>query len=156
MAVRKMEVQDVPAVVGLWEQMMGYHAGLNPLFRMKKDAAGIYSAYLQSILDDEDRRVLLYESDGRVLAYIFLEIVMQPPVYAVERRGSVNEICVDGSSRRNGIASQLLDAGELWFKEKKMGEVECDVAVDNPLSTSFWKNSGYGTYMQKCVKRLGE
>lgn len=152
--IREANIEDISAIVDLWEEMMKFHIQKSDLYEIKPDARQIYAYYLKEVLKSHESIVLVYEIENKVVGYLMVEESLNPPVYRETRIGSIVEICITESHRNNGIGEELLTKIEKWFITKGITRVECMVSDFNEISKSFWFKKGYKPYNLMCVKRL--
>ena len=152
--IRPAEVEDLEAIVYLWQEMMAVHSKQDAAFTVKEDAAEIYETYALECIQNGARLTLVAEEDCEIVGYIFGEITAPPPVYPGRKWGFVNEISVSEMHRNMGLGTELLHQAERWFFKNDTERIECRIGVHNPVSQRFWKKHGYVGYMEVCMKEL--
>lgn len=152
--IRKANVEDIPPIVNLWEEMMNLHAKKSDLYDIKPNARQIYAYYLKEVLKSSESIVIVYEIENKVIGYLMAEESLRPPVYKEERIGTVVEICVRGKHRNKGVGEELLDEIEKWFINRGITRIECIISNFNEISKGFWFKNNYKPYNLMCVKKL--
>jgi len=110
--VRQATEEETEAIVTLWHELMAMHQELTPLvWTLSEDAEARYREHLTSMLQDENRRVLVAEQNGAVVGYVVVQKGTRPPVLANSDYGVFGEICVAPSARRTGVGGALVAAG---------------------------------------------
>lgn len=92
-------------------------------------------------LSKEDNGVFVSEIDGEVNGYIFCDII-------TEGCGStlyIDDLCVDPSVHRQGIASKLMDRAREYAREKKCRMVMLNVWEFNESALAFYEKYGFST-----------
>ena len=93
----------------------------------------------RSLMNAEEGSVLVAEEGDLILGYIFLK----SKNISTGRIGVINHIFVDPEFRGKGIASQLMKAGEEWFRSKNLRRVRSTVTLTNEPSLNMVKKFGY-------------
>jgi len=152
--IRKANKKDMDAIVGLWEEMMKFHAKLSNLYELKTNAKETYHEYLNEILKNDAAIILVYEMENRLCGYLIAEESELPLVYKQTRIGSVLEISVTEKHQNKDIGSQLLKEIEKIFISKGIDRIECMVSCFNEISKKFWFKNGFKTYNMVCFKNI--
>ena len=151
MKIRQAEPDDLDAIEDIWKELMRLHGRVDEYFRISPTAEANHRDYATLLIEDKTRRVLVADYDGRLLGYVVAEIVAYPPIYRRDRYGHIGAIAVAESARRIGIGRQLLDAALDWFREQGLERAECEVAVRNEISRSFWAEAGFRSVVETMV-----
>jgi ribosomal protein S18 acetylase RimI-like enzyme len=149
MRVRQATLKDMEAVLDLWQEMMGYHARLDPRFRPAADGRELFREVLQEWMVDETCRILVAEDDGQVVGYIIGRLAENPAVFKQRYLGHVSDICVAPDRRRTGVGRKLFGFLRKWFRGKGLTVAQLNVAALNPVSQAFWREMGFQDYMQR-------
>ena len=153
--VRRATAADREAIGPLWQEMMDYHCTLNPeVFALAEDALSCWLEWFDTILQDENRIVLVAEVDGKPVGYVHGTVGETPPVYARRKHGSIVEISVTASWRRRGVGGKLVGALFDWFRQRGLAEVRLGRSPRNPLATAFWRKLGFEPHMVQMRRKL--
>jgi ribosomal protein S18 acetylase RimI-like enzyme len=140
----------MPAMLGLWRQMMDFHAKADSRFRPKESPLG-EEAWEKFISEhawtDDAWCVLVGVDDGRVVGHCLGVLRESYPVYVPSRHGVVLDIVVDAAARRGGVGSALFAEMKAWFRQNGADHVELSVAHHNAVSQAFWRAMGCTDYM---------
>jgi ribosomal-protein-alanine N-acetyltransferase len=147
--VRRARLEELDAVLDLWEEMMQYHARLDPRFQPAADGQALFRPTLRSWMAESDVRVLVAVTEGRVIGYASGRIVESAPVLDPPYFGHVSEICVAPEWRRFGVGRRLFRALYAWFRRRGLTTLQLNVAARNPVSQAFWHEMGFGDYMDR-------
>jgi len=109
---------------------------------------------MTGLIQDDSKRVYVAEEKGLLLGYLTAQVNSYPPIYLHEMYGYIGGISVNASARRKGVARKLVNTALDWFREAGIRRVECGVAVENPVSQSFWKGMGFRCFVEKHVLEL--
>jgi ribosomal protein S18 acetylase RimI-like enzyme len=145
--IRQATIDDVPAILPLWQEMMDFHAARDVRFRPAPDGADYWARVLTDWLQDEQCCVLVAQAGRRLTGYIVGWMRQPPPVFEPDVYGFVSDICVAADSRQRGVGRRLFEELKSWFREQGASHVELRVAVSNPVSQAFWREVGCQDYM---------
>jgi ribosomal protein S18 acetylase RimI-like enzyme len=122
--IRPCRIEDVPAVLGLWEQARSEHA-----------ATPDRAEDLERLILRSPGGLLLAESDRRVLGVL---------IAAWDGwRGNLYRLAVHPAHRRGGIGLKLVRAGEEHLRCHGAARVTALVAYEDPAAVEFWDSAGY-------------
>jgi GNAT superfamily N-acetyltransferase len=147
--IRRAEASDLAAVLDLWEEMMSYHARLDRRFQPTVDARAPFRETLEQWMSDESKRVLVAESEGKILGYTIGHMAENPPIFELRYYGHVSDICVAPDWRRRGVGRQLFAALHSWFDQHGLSVLQLSVAARNPVSRAFWREMGFVEFTHK-------
>jgi GNAT superfamily N-acetyltransferase len=136
-------------VLGLWEEMMDYHARLDPRFRPASDGRDHFRTTLREWMADDTTRVLVAEHSGELVGYTIGRTAENPPVFEMRFLGHVSDICVAPKWRRRGIGRKLFAALRKWFRRQGYVVVQLNLAALNPVSQAFWREMGFQEYIHR-------
>ena len=123
-AIRPATAADVPAVLELWSRARSVAASL-PDNR----------AAVEALLERDSSSLLLAELDGRIVGTL---------IAAWDGwRGNLYRLAVEAESRRAGIASRLVDAGEDLLRDRGARRISAIVAESEGEATALWRSAGY-------------
>jgi ribosomal protein S18 acetylase RimI-like enzyme len=145
--IRAAEHRDLPRLVQLWNELMDYHAAIDPYFQKSEAGPANFERFVSSLLLIEDSRVLVALDGGMVVGYCIGQVMTRPPVFKREVHGFITDMTVTSSCRRRGVGTRLLARMLEWFSEKRIDRVELNVVPGNVAGISFWRKQGFGDYM---------
>jgi ribosomal protein S18 acetylase RimI-like enzyme len=129
-AVRPVRRADLERVIAIDAMVTG--------MRKQDYWRALYRRY--GSVDNDARRFLVAEGDGRVLGFVIGEIrdweFGSPPC------GWVFAISVDPSARLAGVGTRLLDAIAQAFRRKGVTKLRTLLSRDNTLILSFFRSQG--------------
>jgi ribosomal protein S18 acetylase RimI-like enzyme len=145
--MRRATEMDVPAILPLWNEMMSFHAALDPRFQPAPGRDAHWSRMISTWIQDEDDCVLVAEVGGRIVGYIVGMMRENPPVLLPPCYGFVSDICVTPEWRQRGVGRRMFAALKEWFRQQGADHVELRVAHNNPTSQAFWRAVSCQDYM---------
>ncbi len=142
--IRQVQAEDMDAVARLWLALVEYHRQLDSdLPPAAPQGAKRYARRLIERLDDPMSRVLVAETDGKVVGYVLGVVVdLAPEMFAQEASGFLADIFVDEAYRREGVGKALVDGLADWFRSKGLHYFEWHVAARNDAGIAFWQTMG--------------
>jgi len=143
--VRTATEDDLPEMLGLWREMMDFHAARDPRFRPKPspEAEKAWSTYLrEEIWASDTWCVFVAEDDGRLVGQILGELREPAPVFQPETYGYVTDIVVDPDARRAGVGRALFAALRDWMAGHGARYLRLQVLTSNEASQGFWRAVG--------------
>jgi ribosomal protein S18 acetylase RimI-like enzyme len=154
--VRTARAQDLDRVTALWTLITEHHAGLDPLFQMRRGlvAEGELRELLRALQRDPDAEILVYDRAGTPIGLCIVRIDRAAPILEETERAEISDLGVRPEMRRHGIARQLVEEAHAWVRDRGVERVEIQVASGNREGQAFWRALGYGDLMDVLHKRL--
>jgi len=148
--IRSAQVEDLEAVLDLWEELLRHHTRLDPRYQWAEDARDLFRETMLGWTGDDEWRVLVAETGhGEIVGYAVGVIAENPPIHQLRRYAHVSDIFVAPSWRRRGLGRKLYAALRTWFVEQGVGVVQLRVAARNPESLAFWRDMGGRDHMHR-------
>jgi ribosomal protein S18 acetylase RimI-like enzyme len=147
-AIREAKRQDCAAVSALWLEMMDLHGAIDGRFRFEPGALREFERHFQATIRCRESRLLVAESDGRIVGYILGELHSRKPIYPAGRYGFISDLSVTADYRRQGIGRALALAVLDWFRLHRVTAVELFAAEANPVSLAFWRSLGFHDFLR--------
>lgn len=153
--IRTAARHDRGALGRLWQELMDFHYELDPqAFAPSEDALSCWLEWLDKLMADENRAILVAETDEGLAGYIHGTVDERPPVYEERRHGSICAICVGEDWRRRGVGQALVVALFEWFRNRGLAHVHLSAAACNPVSNAFWRAMGFRPHMVQMRRSL--
>lgn len=138
--VRQSCDNDAEAVYGLLKIIAELHKNARP--DMFPNLESKYTLdEVRERLSKEDNGVFVSETDGVVNGYVFCDILTEGCGMTLY----VDDLCVDPSARRQGIASKLMDRAKEYAKEKNCRMIMLNVWEFNESALDFYEKYGFTT-----------
>jgi len=162
--VRVARMQEIDRVAALWTLVTEHHAGLDPLFRMRRGpvAEGELRELLRAMARDPDAAILVFDATASgppgqsiIEGICIVRIDRAPPILEETERAEITDLGVRPECRRRGIARQLVEEAMGWVRDAGVDRVEIQVASGNVEGQAFWREMGYTDLMHVLHKRLG-
>jgi ribosomal protein S18 acetylase RimI-like enzyme len=162
--VRVVRMQEIDRVAALWSLITEHHAGLDPLFEMRRGtvAEGELRELLRALHRDPDAEILVYEPSpkegesptGTLEGLCIVRVDRAAPILVETERGEITDLGVRPALRRRGIARRLVEEAMSWAADRGVARVEIQVASGNREGQAFWRSMGYTDLMDVLHKRL--
>ena len=165
--VRVARMQEIDLVAALWALITEHHAGLDPLFSMRRGpvAEGELRELLRALARDPDAQIFVYDASGsdasdegerkgQLEGLCIVRIDRAPPILVETERAEITDLGVRPALRRQGIARLLVEASMGWVRDRGVARVEIQVASGNREGQAFWRAMGYTDLMDVLHKRL--
>lgn len=149
--IRRAKSNDLPQMVELWKQLMGFHQELDSTYKLLPDAVERWTKYIESKFDDDEWRVLVAERKGRIVGYTAAAVQEYPPVFESPQHGFLQEVAVLCEFRRQGIGRSLVDAAVEWLGSQGVPETTVRIDERNPASKALFAGAGFEPFV--AVKR---
>ena len=146
MKLRPALAADAPALAGLWRQVDELHARLLPTyFRVASDGPTRPLSDLGRILASGTEALFVAEESGVLLGFVHAQIYDTPaaPTMTPRRRAHVDDLIVDKSHRRRGVGRALMQAAEIWARDRGAAEVVLTLWRGNKSAEAFYAGVGY-------------
>lgn len=111
--------------------------------------------YFEIWLADPARRLLMAESEGRVVGLVMAEVVHTPnfPILKPRAYVHVDTLVVDANAQRQGIGQALMGAVHEWAEVQGIHEVQLGVWAFNQGAITFYEQLGYTPFIYRMVRR---
>jgi ribosomal protein S18 acetylase RimI-like enzyme len=154
--IRKAVAGDLPAVGRLGAELLLAHYRFDPQRFMQggADAEDGYAWFLGTQLDRPDSLVLVAESDGDVVGYLYAGIEPRNWKELREEAGFVHDILVHEDSRGAGIAQHLMDGAVEWFRQRGMPRAILWTAARNTQAHRLFERLGFRSTMIEMTREL--
>ncbi len=135
-AIRECEERDLPAVLGLMQQLSEFTTD-RPQFKLE---------HFQRLLAEMSANPQVYynlvcEVDGRVSG--FLSLIFYRSLFHTGGTALINELVVDRNLRGRGLGRQLVEAAMGEARRRGMDEIEVGTEKDNLSAQDFYRKTGF-------------
>lgn len=153
-AIEIAERKHIPQILEIWQELMDYHAWLNPAFETRKNGAKNWGEYLRSLMKSKQARVFIAVDNNAVVGYSACRIASHPPVLKLEHYGLIMDMAVIQKYQRCGAGTMILDAIYEWVKSIGLDRIELQVLPTNKIGYSFWQKHGFIDYLHSLYKQI--
>ena len=143
MKIRFAICEDVPDILKLLQQVGGvHHDGRPDLFRANAQKYG--ASQVIRMLEASDQPIFVAVEDEKVLGYCLCQIktITQDPVFNDRTELYIDDLCVDQTCRRRGIAKALYNEVLRYAKMRKCHHLTLNVWSFNEDALAFYQSCG--------------
>jgi ribosomal protein S18 acetylase RimI-like enzyme len=133
---------------------MDFHKLRDSHFARSADGHERFEEFISGHMTSDMSCVLVAAQGITVVGYCLATLAKYPPVFENRDYGTVFDLAVTESCRRNGIGERLYHEAEAWFADRGIHRIEVRVAVSNETSTAFWKKMRFSPYMTTVFKNI--
>jgi ribosomal protein S18 acetylase RimI-like enzyme len=141
--IREAILDDVPQMAFLWQKLMKFHDGHNPLFQAREDSYKTVPEMLSKRIQSENQFALVAEKEKEMVGMIMFRIEDLPPTLPFKKRGYIAETYIEDNYRDNGLGEAMVQRVLTFFKSEKCGISELQVSVQNQRGLEFWQRMGF-------------
>lgn len=141
--IRKVQEKDLSTVDNLLTLLIQderkYNKNINPDFKV--------DGWYQRFINDDNRIILVYEIDSKVVGYIYGYIDLSP--VNIRPEAILDALYVEESYRTNGIATELIDEFITWVKSKDAISIEVSVLLENNKAINLYLKNRFKKYSER-------
>ncbi|MBQ5838136.1 MAG: GNAT family N-acetyltransferase [Clostridia bacterium] len=138
--IRESKEEDSLSVYNLLRIIADLHKNGRP--DMFPDLVSKYTVdEVKERLSKSDNGVFVAEKEGSVVGYVFCDVIREGTVNTLY----IDDLCVDPSARKMGIARMLMDKAKEYAKEKNCAYLMLNVWEFNENAVRFYENYGFET-----------
>ena len=152
--LRRATLDDIPAIIELWKEMMDFHKKRDPFFTRAVDGEQAFGQYLEKNINSETACVYVAIIGGTIVGYCQGTLEKHPPVLNVTDYGQVLDFAVTADYRRSGVGERLCNALQGWFVLKGVHRLEVRHSEFNEAASRFWEKMGYKPFLKTLSKEF--
>lgn len=153
--IRRAKKEDINAINSLLSQVLEIHAAFRPDI-FKTGSKKFTDEELYELIQNDEKPIFVYEENGEVLGYTFVEFVICKNSNSKRDRKDlyIEDFCVDQKHRRKGVARKLFNHCMEVAKEEGCASITLNVWALNEGAMAFYEKMGMKplkTIMEKIV-----
>lgn len=154
--IRRAEVKDVEGINKLLFQVHKVHSDGRPDFFIPGQKKYTDEELIDVIKNNETPVFIYLDDSGNILGHAFCIYEISEGNHSVYPRKTlyIDDICVDGNARRQGIASKLYDYVIGFAKANDFDAVTLNVWALNPGAQAFYESRGMNVLKTMMEQRL--
>lgn len=154
--MRRAGRRDAEIVTRLWLALGDHQAPFDPAFALRGDERAWDAAreIVDRLLADSDTAIFLGERDARAVAVCIVRAARAPAVAVETERAEISDLFVEEAARRSGMGRALVEQAIDWVRERDIPRVTVRVANANPEGQAFWRELGFGDFVDVLARRL--
>ncbi len=155
--IRKAMDEDIDSITSLWEELMLFHARLDPIFSPSPSGKEHYGLWLERNLHQDDSIVLVAEDDNEIVGFVLAHYRHLPPVILHRDIGFISDMAMAEGYRNQGIGRKLYNRAEELLRRMGATRIELKTSSRNPLSNHFWEEvCGFKEFVKYRYKDLDD
>lgn len=147
--IRKAKQNDIDAIVKLNEQLADYHRKIDKYYKPSSETRKSFRKYISEIIRKRNIRILIAETDNKIVGYFIGKIEKAKPFTAPKKIGKISEAFVEEEFRKSGIGRMMFDELIRWFNKNKIKHIELSVDSRNKIGIKAWQKFGFKEFMKK-------
>jgi ribosomal protein S18 acetylase RimI-like enzyme len=145
--IREGRIDDLGAVVDLWEELVEHHGRLSPQFAPAADSREKWSKYLAKKFSEKSTKLIIAQEDGEIVGFMLCLLSPNAPIFKERTLGLISDVYVRKERRQKGVAKEMLKVGLRWFMKNKVKSVQLSVAAANFEARAVWGQLGFKPHM---------
>ncbi len=148
---------DMAAVGRLGALLVAQHHALDPqrFIAGGEDVAGGYAWFLGTQLREPEAVILVAEREGEVVGYAYAALEPHDWKALREAAGFLHDVVVAESTRRQGVATRLVEAACSRLREQGAPRVLLWSAAPNTAAQALFERLGFRRTMVEMTRELG-
>lgn len=152
--IREATLKDLNILVELLQEFEKEHSEivkeknsrLNDLFVEKSNASNIKKKYMEKSILSRKTIIHLVENGSTAIAYCFLEIKKDIPIYKNKEFGRIGQLYIKKGYRGMKISYMLYAEAKKWFRSKGIEFINIGVHPANERAHLIYKNWGFSDF----------
>lgn len=143
--IREATADDLELLTALLAEINNLHADELPHVYQRVVASDETANYLLRISDSEVLYVHVAEQAGRVVGFVIFQVEHAPdtPVHVPRSWVLISLIVVSRALRSQGIGTELMHHVQAWARERRISEIELQVAEFNTGAITWYETMGF-------------
>jgi ribosomal protein S18 acetylase RimI-like enzyme len=150
--LRQATLQDVPAIIELWKEMIDFHKIRDPFFTRAVNGDDVFAKFLEKNINSENACVYVAIIGGTIVGYCQGMLEKYPPALAQTDYGQIMDFAVSADYRRSGVGERLYQAIQGWFVLRGVHRIEVRHSEFNEIASNFWVKMGFKPYLKTLFK----
>jgi ribosomal protein S18 acetylase RimI-like enzyme len=151
-ALRQATLQDIPAIIELWKEMIDFHRIRDPFFTRAVNGEDVFAEFVEKNINSESACVYVAIIGGTIVGYCQGMLEKHPPALVQTDYGQILDFAVTADYRRTGVGERLCRALQGWFVLKGVHRIEVRHSEFNEIAARFWPKMGFKPYMKTLFK----
>jgi ribosomal protein S18 acetylase RimI-like enzyme len=141
-------LQDIPAIVGLWKEMMDFHKKRDPFFTLAVNSEEVFAKFVGKNISSETACVYVAVDGEKIVGYCQGMLEKHPPVLAETDYGQILDFAVTTYYRGTGVGEKMYGVLYDWFVKNGVHRLEVRHSEFNEIASQFWPKMGFRSYLK--------
>ena len=152
--VRPMRPEDLDALVEFWADMSNDPVVSGRIYPPTEENKRKWRSWVLKVHEEDERQVLVAESDGQVIGYILFRVRTDLPLSSPHRMATIYDLYVRPDFRHRGVATKLLAEALEAMKSRGVTLVTITALVANEPALRLYRKVGFRDFRLTLVKEL--
>lgn len=140
---RKAELEDVPALIGLYRGLEEEMTALHPMWPLADGLAEPVETSFRRLLEDPDSIVVVGELDDYPFGFAWARVEQILPQAGGAEVGSIRLIYVDPEAREVALGEEMRDYIMDLLRERGISRFDAHVLPGHRLAKNFFEAGGF-------------
>jgi len=145
--VRPASQTEVEIVVQLWKSFMNDPSAIDMPLPTHEENEKKQTQFLQELIRQDSRQVLVGEKDGVLIGYVAYEIEQKAPLEMQQKRSFIHDLYVKPGHRGRGVGRSLLQACLDVVRNAGPHQVRIAVWVRNDRAIRLYRAMGFTDHL---------
>jgi ribosomal protein S18 acetylase RimI-like enzyme len=151
MNVQFATISDLNCICSFYKELFAFLATLQPTYLQESEAN---KEFLKGIIEDEKSDILVAFENDSILGFAFVQEQETPYFNCLvhHKYAHLIDLFVEGSFRKKGVGTILINAVKEWAKERGLDYLELSVLVENTNAIKLYECESFQKVVQtmKC------
>ena len=146
MEIRKATDKDVDTMVKLWYEMHVFNQRFDDRYyalKPKDESLKLKKELYLKLIKDPNFVMLVMDLDGKIIGYVYVELIQRDPVYEIEKIAQINEVSVTKEFQEKGFFSEAYVQIMKFLNTHDIKLLMAEMDLENPAISAYWKINFY-------------
>ena len=140
---------NLPNLSALWYEKAVILSQQNRRWQPNEQLRAHWEQQAKTLLEDENARVLVAETNTLLMGYIVGFIRPAPSGIASTSIGVIDDLAIDVHRYHGGVARSLVAVLRQWFAEREITHIAVNVPRRDAIAQAFWRAYGVSEWMER-------
>ncbi len=141
--IREAEPDDIDELYDLWRELVDFHQGHHPVFKVKPNSEEALKKELVARMKARDSKIFAFVQGSEWLGFIFASFKVAAAGFQLSQKGYIGETVVTAKHRGTGVGKELFETARKWLTDRGADHIELQVSVKNGAGLGFWEAQGF-------------
>jgi len=146
MKIRKATDKDVDTMVKLWYEMHVFNERFDDRYyalKPKEEVLKLKKELYLKLIKDPNFIILAMDLEGKLIGYVYVEIIQRDPVFLIEQIAQINEVSVTKEFQEKGFFSEAYVQIMKILNTHNIKLLMAEMDLENPAISAYWKINFY-------------
>ena len=147
--------KDLPDLLNLWRQLIGYHKPLNPDFcQFNKNSKNIMRKFFIKNIQNKNSLVIIAKDNNHSIGYLMAITEKLPPITIEEKIARITDGFIMQQYRRKGIMKKMVKQAKSFYRKRKIKHIYLRTLSKNMKGVNSWKRIGFNEEFKQMFMKL--